>query len=169
MEPTRFIISWMEQFAFSPAAVQEETSPPLPLSYHGLLLLLLPWRYPPVSWGKRFNNPDSLIGWQRPDRFGLTGQHATEVLGGQFRLVDGQLIQEQLRMWRRCSGLTRQTQVLIDRCDYEFWRSGWHTSCHFEFKVLSQLFSAFLLLVSALIVLRHIVRLSSNIHRLFKW
>lgn len=45
----------------------------------------------------------------------------TEVLGGQFRLVDGQLIQEQLRMRLRCSELLRQLQVLIDRCDYEFW------------------------------------------------
>lgn len=45
-------------------------------SYQALLLLLLPWRHPPVSWGKRFNKPDNLIGRRRPDRFRLSGQHA---------------------------------------------------------------------------------------------
>lgn len=47
-----------------------------PSSYQALLLLLLPWRHPPVSWGKRFNKPDDLIGRRRPDRFRLSGQHA---------------------------------------------------------------------------------------------
>lgn len=36
VEPIWFIISWMEQFAFAPAAVQEETSPPLLFILSGL-------------------------------------------------------------------------------------------------------------------------------------
>lgn len=138
VEPIWFIISWMEQFALRSRGCAGRDEPSAPL------YLIRPYFYccchGDIHLSAEASASTSPTIWLVDSI--LTGSGwvvstPTEVLGGQFRSVDGQLIQEQLRMRLRCSELTRQLQVLIDRCDYGFRQSGWHASCHFEFKVLS--------------------------------
>lgn len=120
----------------APVAEQEETSPRFPFSYQTLLILLSPWWYQPVSWGSA-STSRYLIGWQRPDRLGWvvsvhwSAQRAV-LIGWQKADSGAAASVAQLLM--------RQLQVLIDRSNNGFWQSGWLAGCHFEFKVVMQLF-----------------------------
>lgn len=138
VEPIWFIISWMELFALRSrgCAGRDEPSAPLhlirPYFYcccHGDIHLSAEASAStsPTIW-----LVDSVLtgsGWVVSTPPKCSAGSSDRLTDSWFRNSWG---------WGSAAPNWRGScRFLIDRCDYGFRQSGWHASCHFEFKVLS--------------------------------